>query len=293
MQKTVYPGTTVKRVAPPPGARGVRRVIIAIVLTIGLILFLFPVIWMFLTSFKTQNQIFATPPVLIPPSDQWNLSNYIGAMTESGGLQAVRDSLIVSLATAVISVGVGALAAFSLARYRIGGQQFSFWILSTRMFPPVATAIPLFLIFRNLKLLDTYWALIIANTIFNLPFAIWLLKGFIEDLPPELEESALIDGASTFGAFWRVTLPLISPGLVTALLFSFVFSWNEFMFALLLTRKTVRPLTVMIQSLAGGHEILWAQIAASGVIAIIPGILLVVFLQRYIVRGLTMGAMKT
>lgn len=269
------------------------RILIGIVLTAGLIFFLFPVVWMFLTSFKTQNQIFATPPVIIPPSEQWNLDNYIAALTESGGLQAVRDSLIVSISTALVSVAVGALAAYSLARYRTGGDSFAFWILSTRMFPPVASAIPLFLIFRELKLLDSYWALILANTIFNLPFAIWLLKGFIEDLPRELEESALIDGASTFGAFWRVTLPLISPGLVTATLFTFVFTWNEFMFALLMTRRAVRPLTVMIQSLAGGHEILWAQIAASGVIAIIPGVLLVLFLQRYIVRGLTMGAMKS
>lgn len=269
------------------------RVVMGIVLTLALIFFLFPVLWMFLTSFKTQAQIFASPPVIIPPSDQWNFDNYAGALNESGGLQAVRDSLIISVSTALISVGVGALAAYSLARYRIGGDQFSFWILSTRMFPPVASAIPLFLIFRQLKWIDTYPAVILCNTIFNLPFAIWLLKGFIEDLPVELEESALIDGTSVFGAFWRITLPLISPGLVTALLFTFVFTWNEFMFALLMTRRTVRPLTVMIQSLAGGHEILWAQIAASGVIAIIPGILLVIFLQRYIVRGLTMGALKS
>ncbi len=269
-----------------------RTVFIGIFLILVLILFLFPVGWMFLTSFKTQDQIFASPPVFIPPQNQWNLTNYNGALFDSKVIQGVRDSLIVALSTAVISVSIGALAAFSLARYRIGGEQFSFWILSTRMFPPVASALPLFLIFRDLKWNDTYQALIIANTIFTLPFAIWLLKGFIEDLPPELEESALIDGASVFGAFWRITLPLITPGLVTALLFSFVFTWNEFLFALLLTKRIVRPLTVMIQSLAGGHEILWAQIAASGVIAIIPGILLVVFLQRYIVRGLTMGALK-
>ncbi|MBL8161902.1 MAG: carbohydrate ABC transporter permease [Anaerolineae bacterium] len=270
----------------------ILRLGLGAILSLALVFFLFPVLWMFLTSFKTQDQIFASPPVLIPPQDQWNLVNYLGALNESGGLQAVRDSLIVAAATALVSVGVGALAAYSLARYRTGGQQFAFWILSTRMFPPVASAIPLFLIFRELKLLDTYWALILANTIFNLPFAIWLLKGFIEELPYELEESALIDGASTFGAFWRVTLPLIRPGIVTALLFTFVFTWNEFMFALLMTRRNVRPLTVMIQSLAGGHEILWAQIAAAGVIAIIPGILLVIFLQRHIVRGLTMGALK-
>jgi multiple sugar transport system permease protein len=268
------------------------RIVIGIFLTVALIFFLFPVVWTFLTSFKTQNQIFASPPVIIPPAEQWNFSNYTAALTESGGLQAIRDSMIVSLSTALISVGIGALAAYSLARFRIGGDQFSFWILSTRMFPPVASAIPLFLIFSQLKLIDTYPALILCNTIFNLPFAIWLLKGFIEDLPQELEESALIDGAGVFGAFWRITLPLITPGIVTALLFTFVFTWNEFMFALLMTRRSVRPLTVMISSLAGGHEILWAQIAASGILAIIPGVLLVIFLQRYIVRGLTMGALK-
>lgn len=270
----------------------ILRIIFGVILTAALLFFLFPVVWMFLTSFKTQAQVFSSPPVFIPPQEQWNFSNYSAALHESGALAGVRDSMIVSLSTATISVLMGSLAAYSLARYRIGGDQFSFWILSTRMFPPVATAIPLYLIFRDLKLQDTYWALIIANTIFNLPFAIWLLKGFIEDLPAEMEESALIDGASVFGAFVRITVPLIAPGLVTAFLFTFVFTWNEFLFALLLTRRVVRPLTVIVQSLAGGHVILWAQIAATGVLAIIPGILLVIFFQRYIVRGLTMGALK-
>ncbi len=274
------------------GNRLLIKLVFGALLALALVFFLFPVVWMFLTSFKTQPQIFASPPVFIPPQEQWNFSNYQAALHESGVLAGVRDSVIVSLSTATISVIMGALAAYSLARYRIGGEQFSFWILSTRMFPPVATAIPLYLIFRDLKLQDTYWALIIANTIFNLPFAIWLLKGFIEDLPAEMEESALIDGPSVFGAFMRITVPLIAPGLVTAFLFTFVFTWNEFLFALLLTRRAVRPLTVIIQSLAGGHLILWAQIAAAGVLAIIPGILLVIFFQRYIVRGLTMGALK-
>ncbi len=270
----------------------IKQIVIGIILMLILLLFLFPVIWMFLTSFKTQNQIFASPPILIPPRDQWNLHNYEAVLTDNGAWKAIKDSTYISLASASISVLFGSLAAYSLARYRIGGDQFSFWILSTRMFPPVATALPLFLIFRDLKLLDTYRVLILANTIFNLPFAIWLIKGFIEDLPREMEESALVDGATVFGAFYRITIPLIAPGLVTAFLFSFVFTWNEFLFALLLTRRNVRPLTVIIQSLAGGHEILWAQIAAAGMLAIIPGTLLVLLLQRYIVRGMTMGALK-
>lgn len=261
-------------------------------LLLALIFFMFPVVWMFLTSFKTQEQVFTTPPVIIPPAEQWNLDNYIAIMTENGGIQGVLDTTFIAFTTAVISIVVGSLAAYSLARFRFGGDEFAFWIISTRMFPPVASAIPLFLIFRQLDILDTHWVLIIANSIFNVPFAVWLLKGFIEELPVELEEAALIEGSSILGAFWRITIPLISPGLVTSFLFTFVFTWNEFMFALLMTRRAVRPMTVVISSLAGGHTILWAQIAAAGVITIIPGVLLVVFLQRYIVRGLTMGALK-
>lgn len=268
------------------------RALIALALLAALAFFLFPVGWMFLTSFKTQDQIFSVPPVLVPPAEQWNLDNYTAILTENNGLQGVRDTTIIAFSTALVSVSVGSLAAYSLARFRFGGDEFSFWIISTRMFPPVASAIPLFLIFRQLGIMDTHWVLIIANSVFNVPFAVWLLKSFIEDLPVELEEAALIEGATIFGAFRRITLPLITPGLVTAFLFTFVFTWNEFMFALLLTRRAVRPMTVVISSLAGGHTILWAQIAAAGVITIVPGVLVVVFLQRYIVRGLTMGALK-
>jgi multiple sugar transport system permease protein len=150
----------------------------------------------------------------------------------------------------------------------------------------------LFLIFKQFKLLDTHLALIIANTIFNLPFVIWLLKGFFDDLPAEMEEAALIEGCSHWGAFWRIALPLVAPGIVAVSLFSFIFAWNEFMFALLLTRRNVRTLTIIVPSLVGGHEILWGEIAAIGVVAILPGVLLSLLLQRYLVRGLSMGAVK-
>ena len=209
-----------------------------------------------------------------------------------GGLQGLRDSLIIALSTALVALIIGAPAAYGLARFRIGGENLSFWILSTRMFPPVASALPLFLIFKNLRLLDTHLALIIANTIFSLPFVIWLLKGFFEELPTEIEESALIDGCTYWGSFVRIALPLVAPGLMVTALFSFIFAWNEFMFALLLTRRSVRTLTIIVPSLVGGHEILWGEIAAIGVIAIIPGVLLSILLQRYLVRGLTLGALK-
>ena len=271
-----------------------QKFITVCLLIFALSFFLFPVMWMFLTSFKTEAEYFSYPPVFIP--GDFSLRNYFNAMTfppeGRGGLQGLRDSLIIALSTALVALIIGAPAAYSLARFRIGGENLSFWILSTRMFPPVASALPLFLIFKNLRLLDTHMALIIANTIFNLPFVIWLLKGFFEELPAEIEESALIDGCTYWGSFVRIALPLVTPGLMVTALFSFIFAWNEFMFALLLTRRSVRTLTIIVPSLVGGHEILWGEIAAIGVIAIIPGVLLSIILQRYLVRGLTLGALK-
>lgn len=271
-----------------------QRVVVAVILVVALVFFLFPVVWMILTSFKTNAEFFSNPPVFVPA--HFDLANYINSMRMPpegrGGIQGLRDSLIISLATMLVTVVVGSLAAYSFARYRTGGENLSFWVLSTRMFPPVASALPLFLIFKQFRLLDTHMALIVANTIFALPFVIWLLKGFFEDLPVELEEAALIDGASPFGAFIRIALPLITPGLVATALFSFIFTWNEFMFALLLTRSDVRTLTIIVPSLVGGHEILWGEIAAVGTVAIIPGVLLALLLQRYLVRGLTLGAVK-
>ena len=274
--------------------RPITRIIIYVILVLALVFFLFPVLWTLITSFKTQKEFFTYPPVFLP--QQIDLHNYSGAMIPPpdgrNGFKSLLDSGIVSLGTTILSMILGAPAAYSLARWKTGGDDLSFWILSTRMFPPVAAALPLFFIFQRLKLLDTYYVLILANTIFVLAFVIWMLKGYFEDLPTELEEAALIDGCSSFRAFTLIALPLVAPGLVATTLFAFVFTWNEFLFALLLTRRAVRTLTVMIPSLVGGHEILWGEIAAAGIVAIIPGIVLALLLQRYLIRGLTLGAVK-
>jgi multiple sugar transport system permease protein len=189
-------------------------------------------------------------------------------------------------------MGVGSLAAYSLARFRIGGKHLAFWILSIRMMPPIASILPLFLFYRFLRILDTYQALVITYSILNIPFAVWMLKGFFEELPAELEEAALVDGAGRLGAFYRIALPLIAPGLVATALFCFMFSWNDFFFALIITRSRVTPLTVVIAGMIGGHEILWAEIAAVATMASFPVIAIAVILQRYLVRGLTLGAIK-
>ena len=271
-----------------------QKTVFVLVLIAALLFFMFPVVWMLLTSFKSQSEYFSYPPVFWPKS--FSLRNYVNSMAfppdGRGGLQGLRDSLIIAAASTLASVVIGSLAAYSISRFKTGGENFSFWILSTRMFPPVAAALPLFLIFKQLRLLDNHLSLIIANTIFNLPFVIWLLKGFFDELPVEMEEAAMIEGCGRLKVFRLIALPLIAPGLVATSLFCFVFSWNEFMFALLFTRRNVRTLTIIVPSLVGGHEILWGEIAAIGTLAIIPGVLLSLLLQRYLVRGLSLGAVK-
>jgi len=271
-----------------------QTAVFVLVLIVALLFFMFPVVWMFLTSFKSQEEYFSYPPVFWPKS--FSLRNYVNSMAfppdGRGGLQGLRDSLVIAAASTLASVVIGSLASYSISRFKTGGENFSFWILSTRMFPPVAAALPLFLIFKQLRLLDNHLSLIIANTIFNLPFVIWLLKGFFDELPVEMEEAAMIEGCGRLKVFRLIALPLIAPGLVATSLFCFVFSWNEFMFALLLTRRNVRTLTIIVPSLVGGHEILWGEIAAIGTLAIIPGVLLSLLLQRFLVRGLSLGAVK-
>ncbi len=264
-------------------------IFVFVVVGLLLILFLSPIFWMVSTAFKDKGEYFTYPPIYLPK--KLDFSHFLRGL-KLGGAKGIHDTLIVAVSTTVLSMVIGALAAYSLARFRIGGKHLAFWILSIRMMPPIASVLPLFLFYRFLKILDTYEALIITYTIFNLPFAVWMLKGFFEELPTELEEAALVDGCGRLGAFYKIALPLIAPGLVATALFCFMFSWNEFFFALILSRSNITPITVVIAGMIGGHEILWAEISAVAAMASIPIILLAVFLQRYLVRGLTLGAVK-
>ena len=264
-------------------------ILVFVVIALLLILFLSPIFWMVSTAFKDKGEYFTYPPVYLPK--KLDFSHFFNGL-KLGGAKGIHDTLIVAASTTVLSMVIGSLAAYSLARFRIGGKHLAFWILSIRMMPPVASLLPLFLFYRFLRILDTYEALIITYTIFNLPFAVWMLKGFFEELPKSLEEAALVDGCGRLGAFYKIALPLIAPGLVATALFCFMFSWNEFFFALILSRSKITPVTVVIAGMIGGHEILWAEISAVAAMASIPIIVLAVFLQRYLVRGLTLGAVK-
>jgi multiple sugar transport system permease protein len=258
-------------------------------LGVALVFFVGPVVWIALTSFKSQGEVFTYPPVFWP--EDVDLRFYRAVLDGIGG-KALKDSLIIATASTVLALAVSVPTAYSISRFAVGGQHLAMWILSVRMFPPVVSAIPFFLLFRKLDLLDTHLALIIAYLTFNVPFIVWLVKGFFDDLPRDLEEAALVDGATRWKAFVGVALPLAVPGVVTAGLLAFMFAWNEFLLALFLTRSEVRTLPVGLSSLVGGHEILWGQIGALAVMAIVPVIVLALVLQRYVVRGLTLGAVK-
>jgi multiple sugar transport system permease protein len=266
-----------------------RDVLTWTLLGVALVFFVGPVVWIALTSFKSQGEVFTYPPVFWP--EDVDLRFYRAVLDGIGG-KALKDSLIIATASTVLALAVSVPTAYSISRFAVGGQHLAMWILSVRMFPPVVSAIPFFLLFRKLDLLDTHLALIIAYLTFNVPFIVWLVKGFFDDLPRDLEEAALVDGATRWKAFVGVALPLAVPGVVTAGLLAFMFAWNEFLLALFLTRSEVRTLPVGLSSLVGGHEILWGQIGALAVMAIVPVIVLALVLQRYVVRGLTLGAVK-
>jgi multiple sugar transport system permease protein len=250
----------------------------------------FPLLMVVLTSFKSRLDAFRMPPVwLFKPT----LSNYREVFELSPFGTYFVNTLVIAAASTAIALVLGSLAAYSLARFRFrAGEQLSFWIISIRMTPPVAAAIPVFILMRQLGLLDTRLGLIIMYTTFNLPFAIWLMKGFFADIPQGLEESALIDGCSRLQAFWRIAFPLAAPGLMATAVFCFTFTWNEFFFALILTGTRSQTLPVAITSFIRETGIMWGQMFAAAVLVMAPMVLFTLLVQRYLVRGLTLGAVK-
>ncbi|MCD6317565.1 carbohydrate ABC transporter permease [Candidatus Aerophobetes bacterium] len=263
------------------------------VIGVMVILSIFPIVWLVLTSFKTLNELFTLPPPIIfkPVLTHWI---HVIKYTEFGRYYA--NSLIIASGSVALSLFLGMMAAYSLARFDIRRKEdFAFWFLSTRMMPPAAVVIPIYLLYFRIGMLDTLKGLIILYAAFNLPFVIWILRGFFEDLPQELEESAMIDGCSIVGAFVRVILPLARPGLLAAGVFSFVLSINEFFFALVLTGSKARPVSVAVTLFlptgVRGTEYGNATVAAT--LIMIPGIIIYILFQRFLIRGMTMGAIKT
>ena len=269
----------------------VTKVILYGIALLFLLFSLFPIYLILSSSLKTDLQIFAIPPVFVfKPT----LDNYREALT--GGtsqLPYVINSLIVSILSTIVAVIFGSMAAYGLARFEFKGRKdLAFWILSTRMAPPIAFIVPMFVLIKTIGLLDTWWALVIMYTGMNLSFAVWILRGFFMDIPPELEESALVDGYTRLQVFTRIALPLVKPALAAVAVFSLIFSWNEFLFALILTQQNAKTIPVGIQGFSSSMGINWGPFMAVAFIAILPVMVFTFIMQRYLVRGLTFGAVK-
>lgn len=253
------------------------------------LLFLFPVYWLFMISFKTPDEIYHVPPLWIPGQIQF--SNYY-VLFKDGDVLAILNSLIVAGVSSGIAIVLGTLCAYSLARFGTGGENLAMWIIAQRMIPPIAVVFPIFLIYVYFGLVDGYFGLILLYTAFNLPYVIWMMRGYIVDVPLELEESALVDGLNRWEVIWKVVFPMVRPGLMATSVFTFVFAWNDFLFALVLTRTEVITFPVMLTHYFGGQSNFWAKIAAMSVLGTLPIFVAVSVMQRYLVRGISLGAVK-
>ena len=262
---------------------------------VGLVVFaaVFPVFWMVLTSFRPVVLTLSETPVLLFKPE---LSHYEYLFSYASNMQYyIGNSVIIATCTTILSVGIGSLAGYALSRFRFRGRNdISFWILSTRMMPPIAIVLPLFVLWGQLGLYDTQLGVIIAHTTFNLPFAVFSLGGFFSQVPEELDEAAIMDGLSRLGAFVKVILPVAIPGVIATALLCFILSWNEFMFALILTGMNARTVTVATTEFlpASGRGTMWGEASAAGTLVMAPVLVFAVLLRKYLVRGLTLGAVK-
>ena len=250
---------------------------------------LFPVLWLVQMSLKVEAETLRMPPqLLFSPT----LENYL-ALLQGKFARSFGNSLIVSVATTAISLLLGVPAAYALSRAGFQADKgIALWILTTRMAPPIAFAIPFFLTYRYLGLIDTLSGLVIIYLTFNLSLVIWMMRTFFDGLPRSLEEAAEIDGAGPWGAFLRITLPLAGPGLATTAIFCFLFAWNDFFFALVLTRSQAQMAPVAIVNFMNYEGWEWGKIAAGGTMIMLPVVAFSLLVRRYLIRGLTAGAMK-
>ena len=253
------------------------------------VVFLFPVYWLFMISFKTPDEIYHVPPLWVPAQIQF--SNYL-VLFKDGDVGAIWNSLVTAGVSSILAIVLGTLCAYSLARFRTGGDNLAMWILSQRMIPPIAVVFPIFLIYVYFGLVDRYVGLILLYTAFNLPYVIWMMRGYISDVPIELEESALVDGCTRREVIWKVVFPMVRSGLMATSVFTFVFAWNDFIFALVLTRTEVITFPVLLTHYFGGQSNFWGKIAAMSVLGTLPIFIAVTVMQRYLVRGISLGAVK-
>jgi multiple sugar transport system permease protein len=259
----------------------------------SLLLFaLFPLFWIFLTAFKNNRDLFAMPPKIffVPTLEHWNYVIY-----NSEFLHYYRNSLIIALTTGLLVMVIATMAAYSLVRGKYKARDnIAYFILSQRMMPAVAVVLPIYIIFSNLRMLDHLSTLIFMNMAFNLPLSIWMIRGFIENLQIELEEAAVVDGTTWFGAFLRIGIPQILPGMLSTTLLVFIYTINEFFFALILSGTKARPVSVAVQLFlpTGVRGTMFGEAAAASLMIMLPCLVFAFFMQRYLISGISLGALK-
>ena len=281
-----------KAALPMARSRG-RALLCYVIAFLFAVYCIFPFYIVITTALKNDREIFAWPPVWLFHA---TLANFYDALFVFGGQGAgtfILNSIITTGASTVLSLVLGSMAAYGLARFRFRGRrQLAFWILSTRFAPPIAFVVPMYLMVLQLNLLDTHIALILIYTSMNLSLVIWLLRGFFAEIPIEIEEAALVDGYTRIQIFWRSAVPLVQPGIITAGVLVSIFSWNEFLFASVLTQTNAQTLPVYLSGFSNAMGMAWGQYMAVGVIALLPISAVAFILQRYLVRGLTFGAVR-
>lgn len=256
-------------------------------LVIITVLFLLPVVWLITTAYKPSNQIFSVPPRLdfTPTLDQFRaVMSYfdVGSLT--------RSSLIISLGAAVLSLVLGVPAGYALARSRSRlANGVAYFFLAIRMVPAIAALIPFYLMMRDVGLLGTWWAVIIINTMLNCAFVTWMMFSYFRALPKDMEEAAMTDGCTQFGAFFKVAVPAARSGIIACILFCVMFSWNDFLYPMFLTKLDSKPLSVALLTAYGTKDITWGTLGALAHFSTVPIVLMALFLNRYFVQGATNG----
>ena len=269
------------------------RTLLLILIGIWVILSMFPFYWQFITAFKSAAETNLTVPTFWPR--EWHWENFPGVFAEKTNFNALVDSFLIASGNTVLSLFLGTLAGYAFARFptQAGGENLAFWILSNRMFPPVAILIPMFFLFDSMPWgTDSRMSLIILYLVFNMPLATWLMMVFFRDAPRELEEAAYLDGYRPLRAFIKVTLPLVLPGMISVSLLVWIFAWNEYLFANLFVGTQVRTFTIVIPTFTNGSQTLYNLQMAFSLIAITPPVLMFILLRRYMVRGLSLGVVK-
>jgi multiple sugar transport system permease protein len=259
-------------------------------LTVFSLFILFPIYWVVATSFKPPADVLNYPPVWFPRGITFD--NFETAVGHFNGLGALKNSLIAAGGSTILALTIGTLAAYSMARFNTGGKHLSFWLLTQRLIPAVSFIFPTFILFKAINWVDTYQALIVLYAVAALPFTVWMMRGYIVEIPHEMEESALVDGCNRLGVLWRITLPLAGPGVAATAIFVFVWGWTEFLFAVILARTEAVTLPVVISSFYGTQASMDGAASALALIAMLPVFALALLMQRRLVRGLTLGAVK-